>query len=479
MKTAALRLGIFSVAPFVLLAAAACGNAVKGSGFDTENQTARDAGRLPDGAPINGDKPPSFGDAASTVTHECVNLQCKQTVCAAGAKTTVTGQVLDPGGRNPLYNVVVYVPNSAPQKISDGATCDKCGSLYTGDPLVSALTGPDGKFVLENVPVGNDVPLVIQVGKWRRQLTIPTVASCVETPLTDTSLTRLPRNRREGDMPKLAISTGGSDSLECLLTRIGIDPAEFTSGDGPERVHIFQGNGGRAVAGGSPRSQTSLWNSTQSLMQFDVVALSCEGDENPETKPASALQAMLDYTSAGGRVFASHFHYYWFNNGPAPFPSTASWNPGSNNLGTISGAIDQTFPKGVAFAQWLKNVNALQLDNTLPIVDAKQNASVTSGQNAASQPWITNAASSSATEYFTFNTPLDVAPEAQCGRVVYSDLHVGAASSDYLLSTSVPTGCSALDLSPQEKALEFMLFDLSSCVQPDTTPPTPPPPPVR
>src|SRR5439155_1085361 len=131
----------------------------------------------------------------------------------------------------------------------------------------------------------------------------------------------LPANRGEGDLPKMAISTGGADSMECLLRRIGVDANEFTggTGSGKERIHIYAGTGGNAAIG-SPDS-TQLWSSNASLSAYDIVVLSCEGDENAQTKPGPALEALQEYANGGGRIFASHFHYYWFNNGPAPFPS--------------------------------------------------------------------------------------------------------------------------------------------------------------
>ena len=193
-------------------------------------------------------------------------------------------------------------------------------------------------------------------------------------------------------------------------------------------------------------------------------------------------QAMVDYAAAGGRVFASHFHYAWFNSGPYGSDNLASWTAGTNDLGDITSSIVTTlpgggpFPKGLALQQWLTNVNALS-GGKLAISQARHNADVTAA-NTKSQAWITADGASpapGATEYFTFNTPLGAAPDKQCGRVVFSDLHVGAASGDYGFGPQiVPSGCAAADLSPQEKALEFMLFDLSSCVVPDDTPPVPP-----
>ena len=93
-----------------------------------------------------------------------------------------------------------------------------------------------------------------------------------------------------------------------------------------------------------------------------------------------------------------------------------------------------------------------------------------------SQPWIIAGPASQvpgATQHFSFNTPTD-AGGTYCGRVVYSDLHVGAASGDDP-EQPVPASCADSNLSAQEAALEFMLFDLSSCIIPEEVPPVPPP----
>jgi hypothetical protein len=420
------------------------------------------------------------GDGAPTA---CVNLQCQQQTCAGGATTTVSGSVYDPAGKNALYDVVVYVPNEHLQALTNGASCDACDALYTGSPIASTLTDSAGKFTLKNVPVGKDIPLVIQIGKWRREITIPNVAACVDNPQPDKSL-RFPKNQSEGDIPSIAISTGNADSLECLLRRIGLDASEYGAGAAATgRIHIFQGG---TLLGGllngvapntsppAPQSSSALWDSTANLMKYDVVLLSCEGGETQSMNQ----QALFDYAKSGGRVFASHFQYAWLNTGPFGAANLATWIPGANNMGDINADIVTTFPKGLALSQWLGNVGALTAGK-LPISSARHNSDV-GPANTASQAWIkadANANPAGATEYFTFNTPIGAMPAAQCGRVVFSDLHVGAVSGDYAGASTqvVPTGCSATDLSPQEKALEFMLFDLSSCVTPDSLPPPPPP----
>jgi len=395
----------------------------------------------------------------------CVGLKCQQVTCSGSATTSLSGTIYDPAGRTPLYNVIVYVPNAPLDPIPRPLSCDKCGAIASGSPIVAALTDAKGQFVLKNVPVGKDIPLVMQVGKWRRRVVIPEVKECVDTPITDKELTRLPKSRKEGDIPQFAVTTGNADELECFLREIGIDDSEFVAGGGKGAVHLFQGWGGSSVAG-IPQASV-FWSTYENLKYYDIVILSCEGAEHAETKPAAATAAMMEYLDKGGRVFASHYHYYWFKNGPAALQSTAKWTGG----GTASPyLIDMSFPKGKAFGEWLTNVGASTTPGEINLSAVMNNVGVVNP--ATSQRWVYKTSGGESVKYMSFATPVGKTKEEQCGRAVFSDIHISNSSGGGAFPSSCTGGS---DFSPQEKALEFLLFDLSSCLQADGDPPKAPP----
>ena len=462
--------------------------------------------------------------------------------CGSGATTSISGVVTDPAGKNPLFNIQVYVPGAPLQSLNSGVgpdACD-CSALYKSGAIASTVTAVDGTFTLANAPVGASVPLVVQIGKWRKEILIKTT-QCMDNPQGSIALPGTLVGAGPNDsMPEIAVSTGSADTLECLMLRIGVPKTEYTAGaGGTQHVHIFAGGqpaaapggGGRGRGGGggggggigtpenpgmagAPASDKNLWLNQGQLMPYDIVLLSCEGGETYDANP----QALEQYLNVGGRAFASHFHYAFFSGpldttqnytAPADWGThLATWTPGDGTgLGAgggagpggggganvdIGGIIDQTlngsmqpFPKGVDLDEWLTLTKAIEQDGgvaagELPIYQPRYNA-VVGAANTPSQPWIIADQASGAsgnTMYFSFDTPVSQAPAADggapayCGRAVFSDLHVDGnpTTKD---TPDPPGGCDNVDLSPQEKALEFMLFDLSSCVLPDTVaPPT-------
>ncbi len=425
----------------------------------------------------------TFTNGSGGGSTQCVNLECQQKICTTpGAKTTVSGTVYDPSGTLPLYNVAVYVPNSAVQPIADGLSCG-CDADISGSPLVSAITDTQGKFVLENVPVGADIPLVIQVGKWRRQITIPSVAECVDTPLTDPQVTRLPRSMAEGNIPRIALTTGQADPLFCLLRRLGLDDSEFGIAGSAARVHFYQGaNGANQFDNGfgaSPGATfgdgpTTLW--TNGWSNYDIVMLSCEGSENPgggTNEKDGHRTALRDFIDVGGRVFATHYHYNWFQgDAPTDLAGVATFTGTQNSFDGLVD-IDQTFPKGMALASWMDFVSGLSPFGQFQVNDGRQHTQTL--DTTVARTWVTHengAPLGKRVEYFSFNAPIAALPENQCGRMVFSDIHVSAGAGD--ASGDFPSACSNNPLSEQEKALIFMLFDLSACVIPDDQPPCPP-----
>ncbi|HMJ52841.1 MAG TPA: hypothetical protein VK540_12220 [Polyangiaceae bacterium] len=390
--------------------------------------------------------------------------------CADAGITTISGTVVTGAAvsPDPVYGASVYIPNIALGTklgpITAGPSCDRCSVITQDEALASTVTSPDGAFVLQgNVPVGQGIPLVVQVGKWRYETTVD-VQRCTNNVLPMGSA-RLPRTQTEGNIPLTAVSTGSADALECVLRKMGIADAEFTNSGGTGRIQFYKGNGA-SIDGNTPPESAIDWS------KYDQVFLPCQGSAVSKT---ANLAGFLDYVNQGGRAFATHYSYTWlFTNGP--LANVAAWQvdqPQPSN--PLTGNIDVSTPKGQDFATWLKIVGALSNPGPpqIAISDARHDVNgIPAGQGA--QSWITSS-SPNRVQQFNVATPVLADPDKLCGRVTYFDFDVASAADNGMFT--FPAECSTSALTPQEKVIEFMLFDRATCL-PHGGPPPPPGPPL-
>src|SRR5664280_2270558 len=273
----------------------------------------------------------------------CTNF-CLQQVsnCPAGTTaTTLAGTVLAPNGILPLPNALVYVPNGStayPYGVTefvDGVASNACQCNVSGSPLVQTTTGADGTFVLTNVPAGTNIPLVIQLGRWRRLITVPNVPQCTVTPVS-TTLTSLPSRQDMGStmdsIPLMALTTGQVDAMECVLRKMGIEDSQFSNASGTGRVRFYRDNGAYCTDGGGSCTGTTppylgtgnaLTASQANIDQYDTLIFPCDGgahdiDASVKSMVLDAASNMNAYTNKGGRAFFTHFSYAWlYNQQPA------------------------------------------------------------------------------------------------------------------------------------------------------------------
>jgi hypothetical protein len=159
--------------------------------------------------------------------------------------TRVSGTVVDPAGKNPVYGALVYIPDQpdllAGVAQGPGSSCGRC-ALPEGNPVAGAVTGPDGSFVLARAPAGRQIPVVVQLGKWRRMTLVDVPNPCGDNPIIDPDLARLPKSRSDEQkvsLPRIAIAAGAGDRVQCMLRRMGVDAGEFTNPDGPGSVNLY------------------------------------------------------------------------------------------------------------------------------------------------------------------------------------------------------------------------------------------------
>jgi hypothetical protein len=390
----------------------------------------------------------------------CVNLCQKQVACDAGVQTTITGRVVagtiaQYGTPDPVPNVLVYVPNAPLQAFTPGVACG-CPQA-SGDPLVSTTTAIDGTFTLTNVPVGNAIPVVIQLGRWRREVSFDVLTPCASSAVGDIHMprTKFDGNNNQADIPFTALSTGNVDTMECVLLKMGVDQSEFTNPAGTGRINLYMGNGSDVTGGAPPESQ--LTSTLATLEEYDQTLFPCWG--MPVDKNAADLSNVVTYTNAGGRMFATHYSYTWLYT-TTPFDQTANWtNPDQQAFNQLNGVIDTTFPRGKTFGDWMTLIGAAS--GNPPVFSITSPRHDFDAPVAPSLRYVYSQNNGQFPLHYTFDMPWQ--QQNVCGRVIYSDFHVADTTGG---GQTFPNECTGGPMNAQEKALEYMIWDLAACLGP-------------
>ncbi len=453
--------------------------------------------------------------------------------CTTAAQPTrLTGRVVTPG-RNAtdtanqvgVPNALVYIlrsnaeadlPAIASGIPSGGESCDRCEEQDLGPLLAGAITDAAGNYTIEgNVPVGVDFLLVVKAGKFRRAEVIPALPvekACQDSPLpsavADGNPTRLPRAQTDGlavNIPKIAISTGRIDAIECVFEKMGIAASEFGNFGAPGRIDLYRGGPAGAPEGASIDADTpadaALYGALDRLQSYDMVVSDCEGQSWDGRTPANGFPERVasgdnvrEYVNRGGRMFASHLSMSWIHeNGTAAYSdadpiatglaAAASWdinyllngiNGNLNTTGTgvvsLVGARPNASPRIQSFADWLVS----EAVTTSPgfqftITDPR---SLAASLGSDSEEFVYRTDGNGRVQQFSFDTPYAAPDGAACGRVAYSGFHVAATNggAQPFLTSVFPVHCAG-NLTNQEKVLLYMLFDLGACVGDEPLPP--------
>lgn len=418
--------------------------------------------------------------------------------------TTVSGTVYDPGLNVPLPNVVVYQPVTTPvAPFAPGLPhCETCASQLPPN-YGNVVTDIDGKFVLPVIGTVN-VPIVIQTGRWRRSITVPSTPTCTNTALTNAQV-RLPQTAAEGEIPQFAILTGGQEALECdMLKFMGANATEFGAPGTAKRIHMYRDNGATFPGGGSFATLTA---SAAQMNKYDVIMAGCDSTGGSMATMGGATQTLFkNWLDAGGKLFVDHHAmdaFLWptpVGNGTlAGYTATSTW-PGSK-WGAPTGLTGaKVGPPALsdaphnAMRQWLTNrggyaggvVNTPQACNNGPLIPSPVN-SFEWLRGASGGNWVTNPNGNYSLSY-SFDTedggikPVYVADGGfnypGCGRVVANAIHVEAARDNG--GAAFPGNCNTVfGVTPNEMALEYLMFTLTGCsatIAATAPPPTPPPP---
>lgn len=414
----------------------------------------------------------------------CVGLGCKIAQCPpTGTDTVLAGRVTAPNGVDPIREAIVYVPAmGVPDEFPAEVACEVCNNPVGGRPVTQTITDVDGNFELRRVPVTDATPVVIQKGRWRKVITVP-VAKCERQVLSEDEA-RLPREKSEGSIPRMAIAVGEWDAIECVMRHVGVKDQEFTAPNGGGAIHMYNNRSdGVGAPGGVDVS--ALLTDLKKMLQYNLIFLNCSDDtySSDLVRDPAVRKNLHDYVARGGRLYVTDYSYDFIGQIPefSPYICFNDDKPCTNlgphgryeatglgrtaNSGRVDAEIDQSTEAGKNLAIWMSKLKNPSVGGKVQIRDdigswVLMRQTATDQMKYPSMSWLSGVVNGS-------KRPLTVSfdfPSAplSCGKILYSSYH----TREHEAASSFPRYCPAGAMTPPEQVLEYLIFEISACVGP-------------
>lgn len=393
-----------------------------------------------------------------------------------GEESDILGTVVAPNGVDPVPGATVFIPGKVPELFPPDVRCEVCAHLGSTNNLWQTTTKFDGTFKLPMVCPGKR-PLVIQNGRFRRLIYVDVPRKQALTLGKDR--TRLPRRMKEfheaDAIPRIAIATGDYDKMECVLRKMGLQMDLNAMRKPGADIRLLEGSTAKKAGSLSPASK--LFNNLTEMKTYNIIFINCTANTfESELKKATVRQNLTSYVNAGGRLYVTDWSYDWIEQVSAfsPFidfePGASGNQPEPQNKAAMGadGLKVQATIKDSQMAGWLglfpgaikggRSLIEHFLIDWVIIHKLNTESKLWVEGNVKSRPGASPAISGVRPLTVTFNFK-------NCGKILFSSYHTEGRENEGLFPKAFPGYCGTA-FSPQDRILEYLIFDIANCIKP-------------
>lgn len=345
-----------------------------------------------------------------------------------GPKATYKGKVLTPRGDIPIAGALVYLVQKKPDPIPDVNYCDSCVQLDKSTPEV--LTKADGTFEIVANRIGKQF-LVVQKGQFRRVVEVEVVeGKDVDLGRSDTLLPSSSNTSTGDHVPSVLVVDTDYDDIESTLDKLGMS----------SQKEIQTG-------------RLSLLRDPARLAKYQIIFLPCGtcatrgGSQfigNDDALDPQVQATLKDWVQKGGKLYVTDFAYSFLNETWKNYVTFEPTRGCDTSAYDTPARIDDTGLKDWLDGQGHTN---FEFENAWLKINYVNEVQADDGDGGVKRfsPKVWAYGNDG-----TRSRPMTLSFEDACGRVLYSAYHSEGTGGTQLL--------------PQEKALMYVLFEVTTCI---------------